>query len=462
MELTVPLLLGALATLLLVVLAGIYAGKKVKSAGDFTGGSGMGVSVIAGSLVGTLVGGASTIGTAQLAFTYGFSAWWFTLGGGIGLLVLAFVFARSMYNGGFKTLPQILSKTYGKKAAALAAVLMSVGTFISIISQLLSGQALLSSFIAVDKTWAMVAVVALMGVYVVFGGAWGAGMVGIVKTVLLYTVTLVCGFVSLKLAGGLNGLTQTLPKEQYWNLFARGVWVDGGAGVSLLLGVLTTQAYLMPVMSAKSLKVGKTGAVLGGVLTVVIGIAGIFVGMFMRLRFPDMDPAGALPVFVDKFLPDFLGGIILAALLIAIVGTGAGLALGISSMLSGDIYKSVRPKASDKELLWVSRGIIGVVLLLAAWFSLGEAGSLILGWSFLSMGLRGAVAFAPMCFALFSKKAIPTGFAVAAMIAGPVLVVAGSYILPAHIDPLFAGMAGALLVCLAGWICQKLRRNCNV
>ena len=34
--------------------------------------------------MGTLVGGSSTIGTAQLAFDYGISAWWFTLGGGVG------------------------------------------------------------------------------------------------------------------------------------------------------------------------------------------------------------------------------------------------------------------------------------------------------------------------------------------------------------------------------------------
>jgi len=456
MQLSVMSALGAVATLMLVVLVGIYAGKKVKSASDFTSGNQMGIPMIAGSLVGTLVGGASTIGTAQLAFSYGFSAWWFTLGGGIGLLVLAFCFAKPMYNGGYRTLPQILSRSYGKKMATLAAVLMSVGTFISIVSQLLSGQALITSIAPMGKLGSMAIVVLLMAVYVVFGGAWGAGMVGILKTALLYVATLVCGLVSLHLAGGLDALAHALPKAQYWNLFARGVWKDGGAGVSLLVGVLTTQTYLLPVLAAKNLKISRAGAATGGALTVLIGIAGIFVGMFMRLQAPDIDPSAALPLFVIEYLPDFLGGIILATLLIAIVGTGAGLALGISSMLSGDIYKSlIRPNAPDRELLWVSRGIIAVVLIAAAWFSLGEAGSLILGWSFLSMGLRGAVAFAPMCFALFAKRSVPRPFAAAAMIVGPVAVVAGSYILPTEIDPLFPGMALALLICFLGWFFGK-------
>ena len=95
------------------------------------------------------------------------------------------------------------------------------------------------------------------------------------------------------------------------------------------------------------------------------------------------------------------------------------------------------------------------VLLLAAWLSVGEAGSLILGWSFLSMGLRGAVAFTPMCLALFVKKPVPRPFAVASMIAGPVLVIAGQYILPSHIDPLFLGIAGTLVICTAGLIRRK-------
>ena len=62
------------------------------------------------------------------------------------------------------------------------------------------------------------------------------------------------------------------------------------------------------------------------------------------------------------------------------------------------------------------------------------------------------------CFALFVKKPIPRPFVVAAMIAGPALVIAGQYMLPAHIDPLFLGIAGTLVICAAGLI----RRNNHV
>jgi SSS family solute:Na+ symporter len=302
----------------------------------------------------------------------------------------------------------------------------------------------------------MFAVIFLMGVYVIFGGALGAGMVGILKTILLYVSTIVCGLLSLKLGGGLEVFREALPAEQYFNLFARGYWKDGGAGASLVFGVLTTQAYILPVISAKDLKTSKAGALLGGVLTVVIGIAGIFVGMYMKLFLPDIPSSAAMPQFVIHCVPGFLGGVILATLLIAIIGTGAGLALGISSMVSRDIYKVYfRPQATDRENLRFSRLVILAVLLSAALFSMGEVGSMILNWSFLSMGLRGAVAFAPMCFALFSPGRIGAKFAGAAMVCGPVLVLVGSFILPPDIDPLFLGMAGSGIICFMGWLLGK-------
>ena len=224
--------------------------------------------------------------------------------------------------------------------------------------------------------------------------------------------------------------------------------------------MLTTQAYILPVVSAKNLRTSKAGAILGGFLTVLIGIAGIFVGMFMRMEMPDISSASALPVFALTYLPGFLGGVILATLLVALVGTGAGLSLGVSSMLYQDIYKPfIQPNASDKTQLRVSRGIILALLLAAALFSMGKLGSLILSWGFLSMGLRGAVAFAPLCFALFSPGRIRPAFAGAAIIAGPLLVLLGSYILPPDIDPLFLGMAAALLITFIGWLVGPKKPN---
>jgi SSS family solute:Na+ symporter len=203
--------LGVAVVLLLITGVGIYAGRQVKSAKDFaTSGRKAGAGIVAGSIIGTLVGGASTIGTAQLAFSYGFSAWWFTLGGGLGCLALLF-FIKPIYSSGITTLPQVYEKEYGVSCNTAATLLTSMGSFLSIVSQMLSGIALISAIAGFMPPFASIIIIAfLMLVYVVFGGIWGAGLVGIVKTVLLYTATGICGIIAIRLQGGVSGFINNL------------------------------------------------------------------------------------------------------------------------------------------------------------------------------------------------------------------------------------------------------------
>lgn len=444
---------GAILILILITCVGIYSGKRVTSAGDFAvGGRKAGVGIVAGTIIGTLVGGSSTIGTAQLAFNFGFSAWWFTLGGGIGCLILGIVFSKPLYESNITTLPQIFTRKYGQTSSTIATILMSIGSFLSIVAQFLSGIALITTVSNIAPAWATILIVLLMLAYVIFGGVWGAGMVGIVKTILLYATVIICGFMSLKLGGGLSSFRDALPSSQYFNLFARGILVDTGAGISLILGVITTQAYIQAVISAKSLNISKKGAVLSGILIPIVGTAGIFVGMYMKIHHPEIESAMALPTFIMQYLPPTIAGMVMATLLITLVGTGSGVALGLSSMICNDIYKIYFNKnASDKLTLAVSRIIIALILGCAAIFTTGNLGSLILGWSFMSMGLRGAVAFAPLCCALFLPDRINKNFALASIILGPTFVLIGKFILPQNIDSLFLGVGISILVMLIGY-----------
>ena len=81
-------------TLVVVMGIGIYSSRKVKSAEGFSvSARRAGVPLVAGSIAGTCVGGGATVGTAQLAASVGLSAWWFTLGIGIGMVILGIFYA---------------------------------------------------------------------------------------------------------------------------------------------------------------------------------------------------------------------------------------------------------------------------------------------------------------------------------------------------------------------------------
>ena len=442
---------GAALVLLLITALGWLSGKRVLSAEDFyTGSRKAGAGIVAGSLAGSLAGGASTVGTAQLAFTHGIAAWWYTLGAGIGCVVLCCVFTKPFYASGISTLPRIFAREYGERASTAATVLTSAGNFLTVAAQVLAGVALVSAVSGAPAWFSGCLVVALMLAYVVFGGVWGTGIVGMLKSALLALAIGGCALLALYLEGGLQAFTAQLPKEQFFSLFSRGVARETGAVLSVIVGLVSTQAYFQSVICARSLKLSRAGALLCAAFMPVIGAAGVLVGLYMRIHHPEISPGAALPLFILEKLPPLLAGTVLATLLVTLVGTGAGISLGISSMFCNDIYKVyINRNADDRTMLFAARVIVVVVLCLSL-ATLVNPDSLILNWTFLSMGLRGAVCFAPLCATLFFPGRVSAHFALISMLAAPVGMVLGKILLPAGLDPLFPGIAASLCVLLLG------------
>lgn len=439
-------LLGAAAILLLMLVLGALSGRRVKNAADFaTGGGSSGALLVAGTITGTLVGGSSTIGAAQLAFHYGFSAWWFTLGGALGCLILALGLAKPLRAAGQGTIQQLIQKEFGPAAGLLSSVLATLGLGLNIVSQLLSANVLLASIFGFGPLLCTLVSAACMACYVIFGGVRGTGLLGIVKTLLLSCSVLAGGAIALSLAGGPAGLLSSLPRRQYFSLFARGVGTDLGAGLSVMLGVISTQTYIQAVLSGRSLRAARGGTLLSALMIPVIGVGSILVGCYMQTVFPAMDAGQALPRFVIGNLPPFLGGIVLGTLFLAVVGTGSGLALGLSTVVTNNLYKRFHPDADSRRCLRFSRGVILVTLALAAAFTFGNLRSAILTWGFLSMGLRAAVLLAPMCAALFFPGRVRPPFACASSVFGVLATLAGSLLsLPG--DSLFWGVGAGVLV----------------
>ena len=93
------MIVGLVVTIALIAGLSIYSGTKNKAGAS----SKNGAPIIAGVIIGTLVGGSSTVGTAQLAYNYGMAAWWFTLGGGIACLILALGYVGPLRRQGCPT-----------------------------------------------------------------------------------------------------------------------------------------------------------------------------------------------------------------------------------------------------------------------------------------------------------------------------------------------------------------------
>ena len=123
MDLSFSQFILIVATIAVVIGGGIYAARSVKSVEGYSlGGRAAGVPLVAGSIAGTCVGGGATVGTAQLASTIGLSAWWFTIGTGLSLILMGLFYARPLRRTSLETVSQYLILNYGKASGNFTSI----------------------------------------------------------------------------------------------------------------------------------------------------------------------------------------------------------------------------------------------------------------------------------------------------------------------------------------------------
>ena len=455
--------LGLLFTLFVIIFLGIHSGKKVKNESDFsTGGKSVNTTFVTGALISTLIGGSSTIGTAQQAYVRGISALWFTIGTGIGCILFGLIFVKPLRNSNCSTIQQVISNEYGTLSGVIASVLSSLSIIINVVAQILSAHALMTTIFGFTITQSIIITIIIMFFYIVFGGVLGTGILGNVKLILIY-ITIIFGTSAIyKFSGGINNIYYSLPSDPFMNLFSNGYGKSIGSAISVIVGVICGQIYVQTILSGKDDKTAKNGAIIAGLLLPPVGLGATLIGMFMRINYPYIDSSQAFPLFVINHMPHILGGAVLATLLIALVGTGSGMALGFGTMMTKDIYKKfINHNINGKLELIISRISIIIVFVISALLSSSNYDSTIISWSFLATGIRGTVLFIPEVCSLFLKDKIDSKYIVASCIIGIIFHLAGEFCINLSFDPIILGIGSCAFISLIGVI-VKYRNNNNV
>ena len=407
-----------------IIIVTARTGRGVKSGMDFAlAGRSATAADVAWIIIGTLVGGAATVGTVQMAYLYGPAAWHFTLGSGLACLVLALFFSRALRDSESITVAQFLGQRFGTRFQTYSSLIASSGMLMQIVAQFLAATALIGAVFSFRPAMAIAMAALLTLGMIIFGGIAGAGLVGKLKCFLLYLVMVLCAGMALDDAGGWQALiVQARQQGASMSLFAYGVGpalVDMG---SMIIGVLSTQIYLQAVFAAQTVRAARRGALLSAVLIPPLGLLGIVVGLYLRGRIPELsaDSARALPFFINQSFPPALAAFFLASLLVVVLGTGAGLALGVTTNLHNDLLARFPGLHRCSGMLLVRACCFLIVLLAAllAWLSLHTA---ILQWSYVAMGLRGTAVFAGLCLVVFFRDATWMRFLKPVLFALPLL-----------------------------------------
>ena len=414
-------IISTIVTLIITGIVGYLSKSKVKTSKDFiSGGNKLGVLGVTSMLMGSIIGGASTVGTAQMAYNRGIGAIWFILGLSMASIILGLFYSTQINKKSVETIPQIIGNTYGKKARTASSVLLSIGMFIHINGQIIACTALFTALFGMSITKTAIIVVCMLVAYVVFGGFWGSTMVGALKTILLYGTSVICGALLIFKFNGIRDITSVLPQEPWFNLFSGGLSSDLASGISTIVGVLSTQTYFQAIMAGKNSKTSRRSAFLVAFLVFPVGVVCTMIGMYMRIHYPSIAPSEAFPLFLVKYLNPVFGGVCIATVLISSIATGAGLTLGIATMFVRDIYTQwINKTAGDKRQLYILRGTIVSIGILTLIIVINNKDSMILDWGFLSMIFRATPIFIPVTAAMFFRDKIRSEAGMYSIIAGP-------------------------------------------
>lgn len=450
--------LSACALLALFFAAGLVLGSRGPKKDYSLGGRKAGAAGVTGILLGSLVGGASTVGTVQMAYSYGMTAWWFALGGGIGCLLLGLRFAVPLRRSRITTIADYLGASYGggrcgRGIAFAATAASSLGTFISICAQFLSCIALLRGVLPLSApAAAVVAALSIWG-FVAFGGMKSFAKLGEAKIALLFVTLVACACAALGW-GGFSAMRQNLAFQPWFNPFGRGFVPELGYLASMIVGVFTTQIYIQSFAAAKNLHAARRGAFASALLMPPMGLLGTAVGLSVRAQGIEIQPDRVLSWFIMDSFPPLIGGLLWGGVVITVVGCAAGLMLGIATNISKNMIPRERlaqyaSRAGNRGLAAAlakaaaalsEKTLVALMTAVAALIGTVTTGSMILEWSFVSMGLRGAGSFIPFVAAVLKPGLLPPVWALCSCCGGLAAMLAWAAArMPG--DPLFAGLA---------------------
>ena len=175
----------------------------------------------------------------------------------------------------------------------------------------------------------------------------------------------------------------------------------------------------------------------------------------MRAFEPDVSPLLVLPIYLAEHLPPWLGGVALGGVMLSIVGSLGGLALGVGTMIAKDILGRAFSVEDEGKKLLLLRVVVLVVVVCACATAIANMGMQVLILTYLSMALRGGGIFLPLTLAVFRPKCVAPRWALLSMIVSTAVAVLFSTVLTPPVNPLFIGLAVSAMLLVPGLIASQ-------
>ncbi|MCW8838587.1 MAG: sodium/proline symporter PutP [Thiovulaceae bacterium] len=432
------ILISFIGYMLVMLAIGFYFYFKTSDLSDYVlGGRGLNPSVTALSAGASDMSGWLLLGLPGMMYSDGLVGSWIAVGLVIGAYVnWRFVAKRlRVYTHHLNdaiTIPDYLANRFedkGNLIRVVTAVVILLFYTLYTSSGLVGGAKLFEATFNIAYSDALLIGSFVIVSYTFLGGYNAVSWTDFIQGILMMLALVITPLVVISELGGLSNAINTIESIDPSHLD-----MVGGASIISIISLLTWglgyfgQPHILvrfmsirdenEMCAAKNIGMGWMGLSIIGSLSV-----GFFGLAYVSANGIDLADSEKIFITLSQLVFNpWIAGFLLAAILAAIMSTVDSQLLVSSSVLTRDIYHSIIHKdASDKELVWVGRGTV-IAIALIAWYISADENSSVLSLVAYAWAGFGA-AFGPIIILSLYNKNVNRFGAIAGMVVGALTVI---------------------------------------
>ena len=352
---------------LLLLGIGYWAARREKnvSADYFLASRDVGWFAVGASLFASNIGSEHLVGLAGTGAASGLAVGHFEWLACLILLLLGWLFVPFYLRSGVYTMPEFLERRFNPTARSYFTWVSIIGYVLTKISVTLFAGGIVVRAVTGWSVWtSAVVLIVITGLYTVMGGLRAVIYTEVMQAVVLIIGSAVLAVMGLHAVGGWSGLEARVPPAFFsmWKPVSDPAfpWTGIVFGAPIL-GVwywCTDQHIVQRVLAARNVSEARTGTIFAGYLKILPVFIFVLPGIIAAALFADVRGGAAdtaYPALVTRLLPGGFKGLVLAGMLAALMSSLASAFNSCSTLLTWDVYRKLRPDASEARLVAVGR-----------------------------------------------------------------------------------------------------------
>ena len=364
------LLTLVLLYLLVTIVIGLWAAKRVKTTADFAiAGRHLPLVMIVTTTFATWFGSETVLGIPAKFVQGGLNGVVEDpFGAGTCLILVGLFFASKLYKMTLLTISDYYRERYGR-AVEVVCSLIIILSYLGWVSAQVTALGLVFNLLsdgAISVPMGMVLGTTSILAYTLFGGMWSVAVTDFIQMIILVVGLSVIAVFASDLAGGSDkvlalavskDLFKFLPEPSF-----KQIAFFIAAAMTMMLGSIPQQDVFQRVMSAKNVGAATKGPVIGGVCYILFAFVPMFLVVSALIIMPETaaaliqdDPQKVIPTLVMTKMPFAMQVIFFGALLSALKSTASATLLAPSVTFVENIWRQFYPRVSDRQELMTMR-----------------------------------------------------------------------------------------------------------